>query len=66
MAWNIRERKTEHAGAKHGNGAFWGRKWIAKDASNTERRRNARRIVAMAVEEMEPAEIAPSETQGPA
>jgi len=22
MAWNIRERKTEHAGAKHGNGVL--------------------------------------------
>ena len=35
MAWNIRERKTEHAGAKHGSGAYWGRKWIAKHASNS-------------------------------
>ena len=53
MAWNIRERKTEHAGAKHGSGAYWGRKWIAKHASNTERRRQARRVVAAVIEEVE-------------
>ena len=45
MAWNIRERKTEHAGAKHGCGAYYGPKAIAKRASNKERRRNARRAV---------------------
>ena len=36
MAWNIRERKTEHAGAKH--------------ASNKERRSNDRWAVASEVE----------------
>ncbi len=41
MALAIRSRKTEHAGAKHGNGAYWGPKWIAKKASNRERRRSA-------------------------
>jgi len=25
---------TEHAGAKHGNGAYWGRKAAAKKESN--------------------------------
>ena len=30
--------KTEHAGAKHGNGAFWGRKARAKRVSNKSRR----------------------------
>jgi hypothetical protein len=51
MAWNIRERKPEHAGAKHGNGAYWGPKAVAKRASNKERRRNARRAVAAALVE---------------
>lgn len=45
MAWNIRERKTEHAGAKDGCGAYWGPKAVAKRASNKERRRIARRSV---------------------
>jgi hypothetical protein len=45
MAWNIREKKTEHAGAKHGCGAYWGPKAVAKHASNKERRRIARRSV---------------------
>jgi hypothetical protein len=31
--------KTEHSGAKHGNGAYWGRKRDAKAESNTARRR---------------------------
>lgn len=56
MAWNIRDRKTEHAGAKHGNGAYWGPKAIAKHASNKERRRNVRRDVASALGEVELAE----------
>lgn len=30
--------KTEHAGAKHGNGAYWGRKADAKAESNRARR----------------------------
>ena len=56
MAWNIRGRRTEHAGAKHGSGAYWGRKWIAKHASNTERRRNARRETAAELEVIEGAD----------
>lgn len=38
--------KTEHAGAKHGSGAFWGPKRDAKHESNKARRiadRNAAR-----------------------
>lgn len=31
-------KKTEHAGAKKGNGAYWGRKQIAKAESNRVRR----------------------------
>lgn len=31
-------RKTEHAGAKHGGGAYWGRKAQAKAESNRARR----------------------------
>ncbi|MBI3785558.1 MAG: hypothetical protein HY270_19370 [Deltaproteobacteria bacterium] len=53
MAWNIRERKTEHAGAKHGRGAYYGPKAIAKHASNKERRINNRRVVASALGEVE-------------
>ena len=50
MAWNIRERKTEHAGTKHGNGAYWGPKAIAKHDSNKERRSNDRRAAVSEVE----------------
>ncbi|MGH8059183.1 MAG: hypothetical protein ACREOH_18430 [Candidatus Entotheonellia bacterium] len=31
--------KTEHAGAKHGNGAYWGPKKVAKKMSKKMRRR---------------------------
>ena len=33
--------KTEHSGAKHGNGSYWGRKKDAKSLSNTKRRKDA-------------------------
>lgn len=33
-------RKTEHSGAKHGGGAYWGYKVDAKKDSNTRRRHN--------------------------
>jgi hypothetical protein len=33
-------KKTEHAGAKHGSGAYWGPKKDAKKESNTIRRRD--------------------------
>jgi hypothetical protein len=53
MAWNIRDKKTEHAGAKHGCGAYWGRKADAKHSSNKERRVVARKVVEMALSERE-------------
>jgi hypothetical protein len=40
-----RARKTEHAGAKRGRGAYWGRKAEAKRESNKVRRENAKRAV---------------------
>lgn len=63
MAWNIHGRKTEHAGAKHGSGAYWGPKAVAKRASNTERRRNAHGVVAAAIAEVEHPETAVRVTQ---
>jgi hypothetical protein len=36
----FRARKTEHTGAKHGNGAYWGTKYEAKRESSKIRRRN--------------------------
>ncbi|HON00574.1 MAG TPA: hypothetical protein P5038_18610 [Candidatus Paceibacterota bacterium] len=38
-------KKTEHAGAKHGNGAYWGYKWEAKKESSRTRRKNWRREI---------------------
>jgi hypothetical protein len=38
-------KKTEHAGAKHGSGAYWGPKQDAKKESNKVRRRNWKREV---------------------
>ena len=35
-------KKTEHAGPKKGNGAYWGPKKDAKKESNKIRRRNSR------------------------
>jgi len=35
--------KTEHSGAKHGDGAYWGRKVDAKKESNKARRTNDRK-----------------------
>lgn len=37
-----RARKTEHSGAKHGNGAYWGPKVEAKHESNKLRRERDR------------------------
>ena len=37
--------KTEHAGAKHGNGAYWGPKKDAKKESKKVRRRNWKKSV---------------------
>jgi len=36
-------KKTEHSGAKKGNGAYWGRKKDAKHESNRKRRENDRK-----------------------
>jgi hypothetical protein len=38
-------KKTEHAGAKHGNGALLGRKWEAKKESSRTRRKNWQREI---------------------
>jgi hypothetical protein len=38
-------KKTEHAGSKRGNGAYWGYKWEAKKESNRIRRENAKRDI---------------------
>ena len=46
MAGNA--KKTEHAGAKHGNGAYWGRKVDAKRESNKVRRAEDRHAVKAA------------------
>jgi hypothetical protein len=40
MAFKV--KKTEHAGAKKGNGAYWGRKVDAKRESNRRRREYAK------------------------
>ena len=36
--------KTEHAGPKKGNGAYWGRKKVAKKVSNKKRRVRDRQL----------------------
>jgi hypothetical protein len=41
MAGNA--KRTEHTGAKHGRGAYWGRKVDAKRESNKVRRANDRK-----------------------
>ena len=38
-------KKTEHTGAKHGNGAYWGPKQEAKKESNKLRRRREKRAL---------------------
>ena len=38
-------QKTEHAGAKHGCGAYWGRKVDAKQDSRKKRRQMARKEI---------------------
>lgn len=42
-------KKTEHSGAKHGNGAYWGLKRIAKAGSRKIRRRNWKREVEKSI-----------------
>ena len=43
MAWGT--KKTEHAGAKKGAGAFYGRKADAKRGSNRQRRQDSKSTV---------------------
>lgn len=38
-------KKTEHAGAKNGTGAYWGRKKYAKHESNRQRRIDSKKIL---------------------
>ena len=38
-------KKTEHAGAKKGKGAYWGRKAAAKEQSNKKRRSDSKLII---------------------
>jgi hypothetical protein len=40
LAMAYEAKKTEHAGAKKGSGAYWGRKVAAKKESNRKRREN--------------------------
>jgi hypothetical protein len=41
----FKAKKTEHAGAKKGNGAYWGRKADAKHESNRKRREDGKAIL---------------------
>jgi hypothetical protein len=43
MAWGT--KKTEHAGAKKGTGAFYGRKADAKRGSNHRRRQDSKSTI---------------------
>jgi hypothetical protein len=38
-------KKTEHAGPKRGNGAYWGRKWEEERESGRRRRKNWQREI---------------------
>ncbi|CAH2030728.1 protein of unknown function [Trichlorobacter ammonificans] len=38
-------KKTEHSGPKKGRGAYWGRKAVAKDESNRQRREMSKLIL---------------------
>lgn len=49
MAGNA--EKTEHAGPKKGDGAYWGRKAAAKHESDKARRANGRKAVREGAEE---------------
>ena len=40
-----RAKQTEHTGAKHGNGAYWGPKKEAKKESNKLRRRQGKQAL---------------------
>jgi hypothetical protein len=43
MAYKV--KKTEHTGAKRGEGGLWGTKFEAKSGSRKIRRQNARRLI---------------------
>lgn len=43
--------KTEHSGAKHGQGAYWGPKWEAKKKSSRIRRENWKREIRAALQD---------------
>ena len=45
---SVRVRKTEHSGAKKGQGGYWGPKWVAKAGSNRIRREQGKTEVANA------------------
>ena len=49
-------KKTEHAGPKKGNGAYWGRKVAAKNESNRKRRETDKKSVSDQTSDLEPAE----------
>jgi hypothetical protein len=51
MAGNA--KKTEHAGAKRGHGAYWGHKADAKRESNKLRRLNDKRAVRQGLTDSE-------------
>jgi hypothetical protein len=46
-------KKTEHAGAKKGRGAYWGRKADAKHESNRVRREDAKQAVRQGLTDSE-------------
>jgi hypothetical protein len=49
-----RAQKTEHTGAKHGRGAYWGPKNDAKPESNKLRRKNQREEIEQALMDERP------------
>ena len=55
-------KKTEHAGAKHGSGAYWGPKKDAKQESSKVRRRNWKREVRVELTEGAPQQVAREKT----
>lgn len=47
----IKVEKTEHSGAKHGQGGYYGPKKLAKEGSNRLRREAAKREIQAAVKD---------------
>ena len=56
---SVRVRKTEHSGAKKGQGAYWGPKWVAKIGSNRLRREQGKAEVNAAAIEVELSKVEP-------